>query len=274
MGYLPEPFAIFMVFILGLILGSFLTVVATRFHTGKSINGRSRCMSCGHTLSWYELFPLISYVALRGRCMQCGAAIPARLFLMEVFTGLLFVYVYVNAASLLMLLGGLVLVSLLVVIALYDIDHMIIPHEFVVALLIFSSLFLLISSRFSLDLTFYAAHILTGCGVALFYGGLWLISKGRWIGLGDSKLAFPLGLLLTPAGAFSMIVLSFWVGAGISVGILLWQRLSYSGKHRLPISHAPLTMKSEVPFAPFMIAAFALVFFQQFDVLSLMASLF
>lgn len=274
MGYLPEPLAITIIFILGLIIGSFLDVLISRFHTGKSINGRSRCMSCGHTLSWYELFPLLSYILLRGRCMVCGGRIPPRLFYMELVTGGLFVYVYLFVASPLFLFLGLILMSLLIVIAVYDIDHMIIPHELVLALLGFAVVALVLYRDFTTDLSWYAMHILTACGVSLFYGALWFISKGKWIGLGDAKLAFPLGLMLAPSGAFSMIVFSFWIGAGVSICMLILQRVIYSGKHRLPIFHAPLTMKSEVPFAPFMIAAFVLALFQNLNVLELMASLF
>lgn len=274
MGFLPESLAIFIIFVLGLIFGSFLDVVASRFHTGKSINGRSRCLSCGHTLSWYELFPLVSFLVLRGRCLNCGGKIPTRLFLMEISTALLFVYVYLSVATPLFLVLGLILVSVLIVSALYDINHMIIPHEFVVLLLLFAIAFLLIASGFSTNVLAYVPHVLAGCVASLFYGSLWLISKGRWIGLGDAKLAFPLALMLTPSGAFSMIVLSFWVGAGVSLLVLLFQRVMQSGKHRLPFFGSPLTMKSEVPFAPFMIAAFILVFFEQIDVLALMARLF
>jgi prepilin signal peptidase PulO-like enzyme (type II secretory pathway) len=274
MGFLPESLAIFIIFLLGLIFGSFLDVVASRFHTGKSINGRSRCMSCGHTLSWYELFPLLSYVLLRGRCKNCGGKIPTRLLLMEVITASLFVYVYLSVSTPLFLLLGLILVSLLIVASVYDINHMIIPHEFVFVLLFFAVALLLISSGFSTNVLAYVPHLFSACVASLFYGSLWLISKGRWIGLGDAKLAFPLALMLSPSGAFSMIVLSFWVGAAVSVMLLLLQRVLQSGKHRLPFFGSPLTMKSEVPFAPFVIAAFILVFFEQLDVLALMATLF
>jgi leader peptidase (prepilin peptidase) / N-methyltransferase len=273
MDILPAPLLITIVFLLGSILGSFLDVVVTRFHTGKSINGRSRCLSCGHTLSWYELFPFLSYLILRGRCRNCGASIPKRLIIMEVTTAFLFVYVYLFSGPLIFLFLNLVLICLLLVIAVYDIDHLIIPHEFVIVLLALCTLMLFLMYR-STDIFVYIPHLISAFMVSLFYGGLWLISKGKWIGLGDAKLAFPLGLLLAPYAAFSMIVLSFWIGAAISVGVLFLQRALQSGKHRLPILSTPLTMKSEVPFAPFMIVAFVLVFFQNIDVLAVMARLF
>jgi leader peptidase (prepilin peptidase) / N-methyltransferase len=274
MDLLPEWYVIFILFVLGLIIGSFLDVLISRFHTGKSINGRSRCMSCGHTLSWYELFPLLSYLVLKGRCRNCGGKIPARLFFMEVLTACLFVYVYLSSVSLIELVIGLFLIAMLIVVAVYDIDHMVIPHEFVYVLLGMSLVMLVYASGFAFNMQFILTHAISAVAAFLFYGGLWKFSKGKWIGLGDAKLAIPLGLLLAPGQVFSVIVLSFWIGALVSVGILIVQKFLYSGKHRLPLGGLTLTMKSEVPFAPFLITAFILVYFSNIDVLQIMTGFF
>ncbi len=269
----PQYFIATVVFLLGLIIGSFLDVIACRFHTGKSINGRSRCMSCGHTLSWYELFPLASYLILRGRCKNCNGNIPVRLLVMELVTGASFLLAYFTATSLLSLGLALVLVSLLVVIAVYDMKHMVIPHEFVFASLALACVSLLLHMDFAVNATFIISHLVSAVGVSLFYASLWVISKGRWIGLGDAKLAFPLALMLSPLEGFSMVVLSFWIGAGVSVVLLLAQKMLHSGKKHLPFLRIPLTMKSEVPFAPFMLLAFLAVFLMQVNVLSFMENL-
>jgi prepilin signal peptidase PulO-like enzyme (type II secretory pathway) len=106
----------------------------------------------------------------------------------------------------------------------------------------------------------------------LFFWGLWWYSDGRWIGLGDAKLALPLSLtLLTPVEVFSMVVFSFWIGALISVVIIGFQQLSRRGQQYLRFHAGPLTMKSEVPFAPFLILAYLLVLLTHADVLSLIA---
>ena len=274
MELLPTWYMVTIVFLLGLIIGSFLDVIVCRFHTGKSINGRSRCMSCGHTLSWYELFPLASYLILRGRCKNCNGTIPVRLLLMELVTGILFLVVYFTTASLLSLGLALVVVSLLIVIAVYDIKHMVIPHEFVFAVLALACVSLLVQMNFIVNLPFIIAHLTSAVGASLFYASLWVMSKGKWIGLGDAKLAFPLALMLLPLQSFSMVVLSFWIGAGVSVVLLLVQKLLQSGKKHLPFLRIPLTMKSEVPFAPFMLLAFLAVFLMQVNVLSFMENLF
>lgn len=271
MDLFPDSYELFIIFVLGLIIGSFLDVFVSRFHTGKSINGRSRCMSCGHALSWYELFPLVSYLVLRGRCLNCGGQIPVRLFLMELCTAFAFVYVYLASLSLLELFFGIVLVSALIVVAAYDAHHMVIPHAFVALLGVLSILSVALELGSVWSLTVVLMHLLSAAGASLFFAALWFVSKGRWIGLGDAKLAFPLAFMLLPFESFSMVVLSFWIGAGASIAILLSQRIWVSGKHHLPITQVPLTMKSEVPFAPFMILAFMLVYFQHIDVLSLLS---
>src|SRR5690606_13242604 len=105
---------------------------------------------------------------------------------------------------------------------------------------------------------------------AAFYGGLWYISKGRWIGLGDAKLAFPLGLIVGWPLVVSLIVWSFWIGALLSVLILLLKRamraLGWGGKRILRFKVPHLTMKSEIPFAPFLIIAFFLTYVYRSDV--------
>jgi prepilin signal peptidase PulO-like enzyme (type II secretory pathway) len=274
MDLLPPLYVITVVGLLGLIIGSFLDVVVSRFHTGKSINGRSRCMSCGHTLSWYELFPLFSYLVLKGRCKNCGGYIPFRLLTMELSTSVLFVLAYISAPSWIFFFFSLVLISLLIVVASYDVQHMVIPNEFVIGALGLALFHLALVSSWFTNLDVLVPYIFSAIGASVFYAALWVVSKGTWIGLGDAKLAFPLGLMLHYIDAFSFVVMSFWIGAFVSIAVLLIQRILYSGKHRLPILSVPLTMKSEVPFAPFMIAAFILVYLEHINVLSIMTGLF
>lgn len=265
---LPLGLVLVFLFLLGTIIGSFLDVFVSRFHTGRSINGRSHCASCGHTLTWFELFPLFSYVALRGRCRVCGARIPARLFWMEVVTGLLFVLVGSAVSTPAELLIGCVFVALAVVITMYDVRHMIIPDVFVGAMMLLAVLALVTSGELT-TISSVWSHALAAGGAASFYFSLWFFSGGKWIGLGDAKLAFPLGLILTPYEAFSFVVLSFWVGAVISVSLLLLQWLYNRGQRYLRFFDLALTIKSEVPFAPFLLVAFALVYFYGVDVLQL-----
>jgi leader peptidase (prepilin peptidase)/N-methyltransferase len=257
------------VFIFGAIMGSFLNVVIYRLHTGRSLSGRSHCMSCGKILSWYELFPLFSYISQKGMCRGCLAYIPTRYFTVELLTALLYVSVWhIFGSDLIATLLYMVLVSLFVIILVYDIRHTIIPDELTIAV---SGIVLTLIGYEYLevgDMAMIGERILSGFGAGLFFWGLWYASKGKWIGLGDAKLALPLGALVGGFGAFSMVVLSFWIGAGISLALLGVERLSKKWKTHLHFLSTPLTIKSEVPFAPFLIAGFLLVHFLHADIFS------
>lgn len=258
-----------MAFTFGIIIGSFLNVYIYRFHTGKSLAGHSHCLSCGTQLRWYELFPLFSYVSLLGKCRTCGCRITPRYFLVELSTGLLFALsltITLNPAMILLLWS---IVSILVVITVYDLYHFIIPDTLTFALSVASVA--LLAYKFFLS-GFTQPQLLWTFGASLlgslFFFILWFVSKGKWLGFGDVKLAFPLGVLVGPELVFSFVVLSFWVGAVISLGILGWGSLK-RGKAHLHLPSRALTMKSAVPFAPFLVASCLIILFTHFNVLEL-----
>lgn len=276
---LPLWFYLSVAAVFGLVIGSFLNVVIYRFHTGRSLNDRSHCLSCGQTLHWYELFPVFSYLALRGRCRSCFSFIPYRYALVEILTAGLFVLAYLHATGPIMFFLLLVLISTLVVGVVYDLYHMIIPDE-ISALSAVLALLIVLESGFALAfktgnwmslMTLLGSAILSGLLLSVVYASLWYFSRGRWFGLGDAKLAFSLGMLVGLGGLFSLFTLSFWIGAVISVALLALSALSTkmsSGKGLFKIPRVKI--KSEVPFAPFLVAAFVLVYFFGADVLASM----
>lgn len=253
----------------GLIIGSFLNVYIYRFHTGKSLQGNSHCLSCATPLRWFELFPVLSYLALRGRCRTCGCRIPSRYAVVELTTGLLFMGAFTMANTLPELLLLWLISSVLVVITVYDLYHFIIPDGLTIALTMAVvglrgyQVWEVPSEADALPMM-----VLAAVGGAGFYLFLWRVSRGTWLGFGDVKLAFPLGLLVGPTFVFSFVVLSFWIGAVVSVAILLWQRYG-GGQRTLQIRTTQLTMKSAVPFAPFLVASALTVWYAKFNVLSL-----
>ena len=266
---LPTLFVLVFTFIFGVIIGSFLNVYIYRLHTGKSLSGSSHCLSCGTRLKAYELVPLFSYLFLRGKCRTCQSIIPSRYFLIESLTGLLFVFVVLTTSDMFMLLLFWFLMAVVVVIAVYDLYHMIIPDEMVFALMAIAFLhefYWLISG---VSVTEFAFNIFAALIGSLFLFLLWHMSEGRWIGFGDVKLALPLGILVGYAGVFSMLVLSFWIGAIIGLLLLAWQYLQKRGKPHLRFLTRELTIKSAVPFAPFLISGFLAVFFLELDIVSL-----
>jgi leader peptidase (prepilin peptidase)/N-methyltransferase len=254
----------------GVIIGSFLNVYIYRFHTGKSLAGSSHCLSCGTSLRWFELFPLVSFLALRARCRSCGCRIPARYFLVELGTALLFAAALTLTNDILLLLLFWLAFAILVVVFVYDLDHFIIPDGLTLALTITTLAILgydLARSGWLAEPFLWDTFAAVGGG--MFFLLLWVLSKGQWLGFGDVKLALPLGWLVGWEYVFSFIVLSFWIGAAVSLLLIGVQQWRKRGKDRLPNHQAGLTMKSAVPFAPFLVSSALVVLFTRFNVLDL-----
>ena len=256
------------IFLLGTIIGSFLNVVIYRFNTGKSITkGRSICMTCNRTLRWYELIPVFSFLIQSGKCRRCASTISHQYPLVELGTGLVFTLIALHFAMVLFFsqLAYIVLVtlysfifSLLIVIMVYDIRHKIIPDRlvYIFCAIAFLSIFITPSTSGS-----FLAHptiftFTTGPLLALPFAIIWLVSKGKWMGLGDAKLILGLGWLLGPWLGLSMLTISFWLGAIIGLGIMFFSRRR-------------MTMKFEIPFAPFLIFSTFLVFIFSIDIFTL-----
>lgn len=246
-------------FILGLIIGSFLNVVILRLNTERSFGGRSACMVCQNKLAWYELIPLISFVVLMGRCRSCKTKISLQYPIVEFITGLIFAGLFLkfqdifflNALNFIFTYAYYAIAfSLLLVIATYDIRHKIIPDALALILGIFAFVGLFLFD-INGSLGFYP-HLPTfldfasGFIIAFPFAFFWFISFGKWMGLGDAKLAISLGWLLGLSQALLGLVLAFWIGA--VAGILL---VIFSKKHG---------MKSEIPFAPYLVLGTLLAF--------------
>lgn len=262
-----EWFFLSVVLAFGLVIGSFLNVVIYRFHTGRSLNDRSHCLSCGQTLNWFELFPVLSYLFLRGRCRSCRSFIPYRYALVEALTAGLFLLAYLKITDLILLPGLLIFLSLLVIVCVYDIYHQIIPDELSISLAAVAVTMIGYQAWIGNDWSIFWSSVLAGAAAFTFFASLWWFSDGRWLGFGDAKLAVSLGLLVGLVGTFSMIVFSFWIGAFLSLILITLQKFVQS--RRLGQTFGRVNMKSEVPFAPFLILAFILVYFFNADALSL-----
>jgi leader peptidase (prepilin peptidase) / N-methyltransferase len=269
---LPLWYQYVFVGVFGLIIGSFLNVYIYRLHTGKSLAGHSHCLSCGTGLRPYELIPLLSYLFLRGRCKTCGCYIPIRYFIVELSTSILFLLAYSIAGSLLQFSYFAALMSVLVVITVYDIRHYIIPDTLTAALVVLTvawqGYILYQGGTWQVFFVAIGAAIL---GASFFYL-LWFISNGRWIGFGDVKLAVPLGIMVGPTAVFSMIVLSFWIGAFVSLCLIGCAKL-IRGQVHLQNRIFSLTIKSVVPFAPFLVAGSLVVLFTHINVLSFFSTI-
>lgn len=254
-------------FFFGTIIGSFLNVVILRYNTGVNLQGRSQCFSCGKTLHWYELIPVLSYVALRGSCSSCKSVISAQYPVVEALTGFLFLLIYMSGYNDISAVFPLVIVSLLVIILVYDLKHKIIPNGIVYTFIILSLAQLFIdTSTFAIRIP-ELIDILSGPILALPFALMWFFSKGRWMGLGDAKLILGMGWILGLVPGLSAVILSFWIGAATSLMLIGVQKMTASERlfskllPRRIFFNNLLTIKSEIPFAPFLIIGFLLVFF-------------
>jgi len=243
-------------FCFGLILGSFINVVVMR-SGARSLSGRSGCMSCGTKIKWFDLIPVFSWFALRGRCRACGSRISAQYPIVECGTGVSFALVGGALLPPLATVIGLLICAILIAIVVYDLRHTIIPDPWVWSFNALAILSIFLSTPYSIHDTLYA--LLAGPVVALPLFVLWLVSGGKWMGLGDSKLALGIGWLLGPLYGIVALFLAFVIGAIVAVCILLPLPHLMRLLKKAGIAHSDpavsYTMKSEIPFGPFLIAA-------------------
>lgn len=253
------------IFAFGTIIGSFLNVVILRLGTGKSLGGRSMCAVTGKPLRWYELIPIISFAIQGGRSRYSKTRISWQYPLVEFATGSLFLLVFYKFLPLLYLSPELFLlniffyffvISYLVMIFVYDARHQIIPNSLLypLGIIIFIATFclpFLLGADIGNTLFW---RVLSGPIIALPLFILWVITRGRGMGLGDVKLVIPLGWLIGLSSGFAMLLLSFWSGAVYAMFLLVFSKKK---------------MKSEVAFGPFIILGFMLAFLYNIDMLSI-----
>jgi leader peptidase (prepilin peptidase) / N-methyltransferase len=227
--------------VFGLLIGSFLNVLIVRLRTGMSMAGRSRCFSCGTRLRWYDLVPVLSFLVLKGRCRSCGSSISWRYPAVELGNSALWALAALSLpASPVLLAFTCMFWSVLLAISVYDGRHKIIPDE-----LTASASFLALGASYAQG---GAVSLLTGLSAGLAFSGflllIWHVTRGKGMGFGDVKLAIPLGIFLGPGKAFVAASLAFFIGAAVALVIVGIRRLSGRGP--------AVTMKSEIPFGPFM----------------------
>jgi prepilin signal peptidase PulO-like enzyme (type II secretory pathway) len=241
-------------FILGTIVGSFLNVVILRYNTGLSFSkGRSQCFSCSHTLVWHDLVPLFSYLFLGGKCSYCKSNVSIQYPVVEFATGIIFSALFFVSGFSFELLLQILIFCILIVIFVYDLRHKIIPDSLS---FYFSALALIfLTNKFGIIGIFNTGLLdfLAGPILFVFFASFWFVSKGQWMGLGDAKLALGVGWFLGLSGGIFAIIVAFWSGAIISLFLL--------GLQKLNISRLGLTIKSEIPFAPFILFGLCLQFF-------------
>jgi len=225
------------IFLFGLAIGSFLNCVIYRMENKKSfLRGRSYCPNCKHVLSWKDLIPVLSFIILKGKCRYCNKRISIQYPIVELATAILFLML-LNLESGIMNYEFLFLVlnsSFLILIFVFDLKHYIIPDSAIFPAIIITFLYNLITN-YELLITNYLFSALAAAGFFLI---IYLVSRGKWLGFGDVKLAFFMGLFLGWPLIIPALFFSYLIGA--IMGIIM-------------IALKKKGLKSEIPFGPFLI---------------------
>lgn len=272
----------FIIFIFGLIIGSFLNVVIFRLENGeKMVNDRSKCLHCKHFLIWSDLIPVLSFIFLKRKCRYCGKNISWQYPLVELGTGILFVLVMnhelgimnheylisnifaqgaiaclggglVSGWQFLTLLFWLYIISVLIAIFVYDLKHYIIPDKVIYPAIVVAFVYKIFEIlKFNhLDLignliTIFNPFIAAILAGAFFYAII-VITRGKGMGGGDVKLGFLMGLILGWPLVLLSLFLSFIIGSVVGIFLI------FLGNKK---------MKSVIPFGPFLVLGTFIVLF-------------
>lgn len=226
---------------MGLIWGSFANVVIYRLPRDQSVvTPSSRCPKCEKKIPWYGNIPILSFLALKRKCVYCRAPISWRYPMVEFLTAVLFVLTYLRLGpSLWLWVRDLPFMLLMVCITFIDIDFRIIPDE----LNLLGGIIGLITAYFDPRASFQMALI----GALLGGGVFWLIAEiyYRWkgvegMGMGDTKFLAMLGCFIGPYGVFQTIFISSVLGSVVGIG---W---AYYNK-------SPDKLKTAIPYGPFLV---------------------
>ena len=232
-----------LMFIIGTIFGSFFLVIGTRLPLKENvITGRSRCDNCKKELCWYELIPIVSYVIQMGKCRRCKKVISINHLIIEIITGVLFVFGYNYFSELSDLLIYLVSISVTLIIFVSDFKYMIILDS----TWIIGSLLVIIIKLIFTSLNSTLLSLASGIGLFLVMYSIKLIGdkmfKKESLGGGDIKLCLFIGLII-----------------GFRLGLI---SLVFASFLALPYAFANvyLNKKNELPYGPFLIAAAVIIY--------------
>lgn len=233
-------------FIFGSVFGSFFGVIGERLPKKENFTtSHSHCNNCNHELKLYDMLPILTYLFRKGRCAYCQEKIPIMLPLLELTTGLLFAVSYYSFGFSYDLLLALGVVALLMIVLTTDLNYYIIPDE----VLVFFMFYFIIIQYLKLGLNDTCTHIVTGLLLfLLMYFIMWLgekIFKKESLGGGDVKMLFVFGLVVEPL----IGVLTIFIGSLLALPVALF--ILFTSKEHM------------IPFGPFLIIAFALLFFSK-----------
>lgn len=240
--------ALAVIFLFGLAVGSFLNVVILRQRAGESLGGRSRCTACRTTLTALDLIPVVSYLIQRGQCRHCGSAFSIQYPLVELATALGFTLAWWRWGSplfppspeaFLPFVAAAVAIAAAIAIAVSDFRYQTIPDGPTVILFLVgagaSTARVLEASRPAVLAYDWGGAAFAAACLAI----LWLVSAGKWMGLGDVKLVLATSLAVGFPESLVAILFAFWLGG-------LWGAVLVTLRKR--------TLRSRIAFGPFILA--------------------
>lgn len=254
---------IFVLVVLGLILGSFVNALVWRvreqsrsitrrkknIESSKDlsiVHGRSMCPNCHHTLAAKDLLPVLSWLELRGKCRYCQKAISWQYPLVEVLTSLLFVVSYIwwplefNAMGTINFIVWLIVLTGFMTLFVYDLKWLLLPNRIVYPLVVVSGVMALINILVFDGGLHMAGDVAISLLIAsgIFYG-LFQVSKGKWIGGGDVKLGLIIGFVIgVPLQAFLVLFTASLIGTMTVLPGLVSKKIKAT---------------SRIPFGPYLI---------------------
>ncbi len=253
-------FFYFSAFILGAGIGSFLWVIVLRFDKKEQfVCGRSKCPVCGHILKWQENVPLLSFIFLRGHCSACHKKISLLYPLTELMAGLLFMLALyltfhepVTMANHLafyyfitLLLYYFITFSFLLLIFLFDYQYLLIPDKISLPAIIAVAFFQLVLTAFlnfspNFLIPNFLFLIFSAIIISSFFAAQYFFSRGRWVGGGDIRLGFLIGLILGWPKALAALGLAYLLGLCYALPVLILKKKN---------------LKSQIPFGVFLTTA-------------------
>lgn len=242
----------FVIFVLGLIFGSFNSVLIKRLSVYVEtdfmdwqglIFGRSKCLSCGKELKWYNLIPILSFVWQKGKCSQCKKNFSWFYPLIELVTALVFVLIFNFASGLEFIWQYLVvflMVEIGIVIAGIDLQTKVVPLFLSVPLAVLGLGYGLFIADLELVTVLFGGVI-----GYVFFGLQYLVSKGKWVGLGDADIGLGLGFMFGSLVGIYTILQAYIIGTVVLLPFMVFDKTKKS-------------MSWQVPFGPFLVSSMIL----------------
>ena len=241
-----QIFISIMIAFLGLSFGSFMNCLIWRIHSGLPINGRSMCPKCKKKITWYDNIPVLSYILLKAKCRHCKKSISLQYPIVEFVTAALFFLVFTMTTQStpqdllytsnfwLLVTTQLFTLCVLVVIFLYDLKWYLILD-----IVTMPSIVVIFILNLLTGVSWYAM-LISGIIGGSFFLIQFIISKGRWIGGGDIRLGFLMGIILGWPNILVALFIAYILGSIIGVGLIVIKKKK---------------MDSQVPFGVFLTSA-------------------